>query len=181
MNKSIDLTGQYFGRLTVIERVFPNSISRNARWSCSCSCGNTITVLSGNLKSGHTKSCGCLTRESVIERSLKHGNAREGRTTPEYSAWRGMIQRCHNPNHQYFDNYGGRGITVCDDWRGPGGFEKFLACVGPRPSSELELDRIENDGNYAPGNVRWTSHQEQMNNTRQSKKRKKLLKQLEEL
>ena len=173
----INLTGQHFGRLTVIERVFPNYTSGSARWLCSCSCGNTTTILSGDLKSGNTKSCGCLAREN----SLKHGNTRGGRTTPEYFIWSTMIQRCHNPNNSKFEYYGGRGIIVCDEWRGPGGFEKFLAYIGPRPSSELELDRIDNDGNYAPENVRWTTHKEQMNNTRQSKIKRKLLEQLKEL
>jgi hypothetical protein len=97
--------------------------------------------------------------------ALTHGHSRSGNRTPEWTAWQNMIRRCTDTNFRQYDDYGGRGITVAAEWRGPGGFERFLAAVGPRPSTEYTLDRKENDLGYAPGNVRWATRVTQNNNT----------------
>ncbi len=153
-----DLTGRRFGRWEVIERNGSNR-TRNSAWSCSCDCGNSGTVSADNLRGGQSKSCGCLIGE-------RHGMAQ----TPEYRAWVAMIQRCHNPKMPNFKDYGGRGIVVCDEWRGS--FTAFYEHIGPKPSSDLSIDRIENNGNYEPGNVRWATRLQQNNNTRKTAKRK---------
>lgn len=95
-----------------------------------------------------------------------HGHTRNRSFTPEYCTWASMIDRCHRPGNKQFHNYGGRGISVFDRWRGRGGFIEFLAHMGPRPSPKHSLDRINNDGNYEPGNVRWATQAEQASNTR---------------
>lgn len=97
--------------------------------------------------------------------NTKHGHAPLGKPTPEYMAWQNMIQRCTNPNFRQYDRYGGRGIRVAEEWLGPGGFEAFLAAVGPRPSSTHSLDREKNDIGYQPGNVRWATREMQNRNT----------------
>lgn len=91
------------------------------------------------------------------------------RASPERSILGTMIQRCHNPKHPKFHHYGGRGIAVCEEWRGDGGADRFLAHIGPRPSSKHEVDRIHNDRGYEPGNVRWATRKEQMQNTRRNR------------
>jgi hypothetical protein len=96
--------------------------------------------------------------------SLKHGHCRRGRRSDEYKVWAGLVRRCHNPNEKLFAYYGARGVTVCDEWRGPGGFIRFLEHMGLRPSSGHSVDRIDNSKGYEPGNVRWATKIEQMNN-----------------
>ena len=155
-----DITGQRFGMLTVIERL-PNSPDKRARWSCRCDCGKQNVVARGeSLKSGHTRSCGCLHRRS-------HGDAssRKGPQAPEYSVWAGMLRRCRNKRDASYPNYGGRGIRVCDEWANS--YAAFLADVGRRPGSGYSLDRIDVNGNYEPGNCRWATAKEQVANRRQ--------------
>lgn len=156
-----DRTGETHGRLTVLrfekrgERIY---------WLCRCACGKEKAFLSHNL---HPKaSCGCLAREERAKRHTTHGMAR----SPEYIAWRHMIDRCTNHKSQQYHNYGGRGITVCDRWLS---FENFYADVGPRPTTDGErskysLERNDNDGNYEPGNVRWATQPEQRRNCREN-------------
>lgn len=169
MSQFIDLTGQKFGRLTVV-RFAGRSRHRLSLWECSCECGKTTTVTSGNLRQGISKSCGCGREVS----HLKHGYARaKGPKRTEYEIWGSMIKRCENPNHVAYKNYGGRGISVCERWRygeaGKTGFECFLEDMGTRPSPDLTVDRENNDGNYEPGNCRWATWSQQVRNRRNHK------------
>lgn len=157
----VNLAGQTFGRLTVIQRVANLPGNKQARWLCACVCGKRCGVGGAELRRGHTRSCGCVQREA----HLIHGHAARPGVTAEYRAWRGMLTRCYNPRTRSFGNYGGRGIQVFDGWRR--NFAAFLAAVGPKPSPNHSLDRWpNNDGNYEPGNVRWASRSEQNLNRR---------------
>lgn len=165
-----DLTGQVFARLTVLGYSGLDSEGRNSIWLCRCSCGKVVDVRADHLRSGRMKSCGCLRREISSQVHTTHGHARPGRRDPAYKAWADMIQRCTNPRDAQWPNYGGRGITVCQRWRDS--FESFLADVGPRPLGRVggragfSIDRINNDGGYEPGNVRWATPKEQRANQR---------------
>jgi len=167
----VDLSGQRFGRLTVLERT-ENKQYRcgqvQAQFLCRCDCGNEITVLGGNLKSGHTQSCGCHRAKKTAERSLKHGMS----LSSIYGVWNTMRQRCLNPNNHKFSEYGGRGITVCDEWQNS--FEAFRDwAMANGYEDHLSIDRINNDGNYCPENCRWATAKEQANNRRKRRLLKK--------
>lgn len=157
MSKFIDLTGKTFGRLTVVERA-ENDKWNKTQWKCKCSCGNINIVLGHSLRCGDTKSCGCLRTEILAKGNFVHGMV----YSPEYNTWEKMIQRCRNPNNQAFKYYGGRGIEVCQEWKDS--FLVFYNHVGKRPSPKHSIDRIDNDGNYEPGNVKWSLRVEQANN-----------------
>lgn len=173
MGKVIDLAGQKFGRLVVLSRA-ENDKFGNAHWLCQCDCGAVHTVRGLDLRSGHSRSCGCLQRERAevsATANATHGHARTGKHSPEYWAWINMRKRCLNPSATSYEDYGGRGITVCDRWRDAhGGFESFLADMAPRPEG-MTLDRINNDGDYEPGNVPWATPKQQANNRRPRKRR----------
>jgi hypothetical protein len=163
----IDRTGQTFGRLTVIG-LAPKSASGHTRWHCCCECGEECTVLSTGLVSGNSASCGCLQREATASSNatrIKHGHTRGHKTSPEWRSWKSMLDRCSLPSMPNYPLYGGRGITVCEQWRGKDGFSQFYSDLGKRPKG-CSLDRIDSDGNYEPGNVRWATAKEQSNNRR---------------
>lgn len=156
------MAGQRFGRLLVVGEAERASFG-GIMWLCRCDCGAQKVVYGGDLRSGKTKSCGCLKREAVPPMTLSHGQSH----TTLYRRWASMVQRTTNPNHPAYHNYGGRGITVHPEWRES--YEAFARDVADGFSPELELDRIDNDGDYEPGNVRWTTRIEQCRNTRKNR------------
>lgn len=164
MPKRIDLSGVVFGRLTVTE--FVDIKNGNARWQCACSCGESLTVSSGHLRSGHTSSCGCLQKERTSKARFKHGqsNGATPGATRTYRIWRAMISRCYWPSSVNWERYGGRGITVCRRWRED--FRAFFADMGDPPSPKHSIDRKRNSGNYTPKNCRWATGKEQAANRR---------------
>lgn len=160
-----DLTGKRFTRLTVIS--FHGVGSRGRYWLCKCDCGNEKITNTYSLTSNHCKSCGCLQIDKIREqgfRNATHGCNRVKNQTTEYGSWSDMRTRCYNPNNKNYPNYGGRGITICDQWRYS--FETFLADMGLKPSKKHTLDRIKVNGNYEPSNCRWATRKEQNRNTR---------------
>lgn len=153
--------GVRFGRLTPTKEM-PARIYKSGKsdrvFECVCDCGNLKVALGLNLRSGNTRSCGCM-------RKIKPNNKSHGMTgTPEFRSYRHMLSRCYNSNVERFPLYGGRGIKVCDEWRGNNGFELFLEHIGLRPTPQHSLDRIDTNGNYEPGNVRWATSNEQIRN-----------------
>ena len=166
MGKFIDLTGQRFGLLIVKSKSYSDQNGKTV-WNCVCDCGHETLVRTGDLRNGHTTSCGCHRRKAIIKSITKHGL----RHTKIYHKWLDMKQRCFNPKNHRFDDWGGRGITVCDEWKNS--FEAFYDYVSKLPhfgETGYSLDRINNDGNYEPGNVKWSTTKEQNNNKRNSKK-----------
>jgi hypothetical protein len=159
--KCKDLTGQKFGRLTVLE-LARKSASGKTRWLCECECGNTNIVQTGNLNSGHTKSCGCLLSDLVST----HGKSRDANFQKEYHAWERMRFRCLNENDPQFKDYGGRGIKICSRWDD---FNLFLEDIGKAPTKGHSIDRIDNDGGYNPDNCGWSTRLEQSRNSRTSR------------
>ncbi|MGL5963432.1 MAG: hypothetical protein ACRCZ2_03400, partial [Fusobacteriaceae bacterium] len=162
----IDMTGAVIGGQTVIAQ---DGVDRHgqARWSVRCVCGAVRSVAGGKLRRGEAGSCGCLKPQKLAVAHTRHGAAAGGVLTPEYRAWSGMIDRCERPSFSQFADYGGRGITVCAEWRRD--FAAFLTHVGPRPSDKHSVDRIDNARGYEPGNVRWATKTEQNRNKRTSK------------
>lgn len=161
-----DLTGVKFDRLRVKSRA-DDYISPQGyhftQWICECDCGKTVVARSDSLKNRHTKSCGCMRVENNISRST-HGDNKRGQRARLYSIWANMIQRCTNKNHKNFLDYGGRGITVCDEWREYGAFRAWAVSNGYK--EHLTLDRKNTNEGYTPSNCRWVSTIVQQNNKR---------------
>ena len=155
--RAIDLTGQRFERLTVIER---RQHGKVARWLCLCDCGAAKEFAHGNLRNGTSRSCGCLRADALRASKTTHGQRGE----PEYAVWGTMKRRCHSPACADFKYYGARGISVCDRWRAS--FEAFIADMGKRPSDKHSIERVNNDGNYEPSNCVWATVAEQAKNRR---------------
>lgn len=154
--------GAKFGRLTILSRISGPQVEldSNAQWELLCDCGARHIAIGQQIWSGRIRSCGCA--------GVKHGHARAGRVSITMNSYRSMLARCSDPNINGYENYGGRGIAVCDRWRES--FENFLADMGERPGKGMTLDRFPNrDGNYEPGNVRWAPWKDQERSRRNNK------------
>lgn len=164
MPYKLDLTGQVFGRLTVLSPA-PSAYTKTY-WHCQCDCGTACTVQTACLKNRVTRSCGCLKRETWLAARTKHGLSK----TPEYILWKHIAQRTEDPHCADYKNYGARGIRVADYWRHDfAAFrEDLLAAIGPKPSDAHSLDRVDNEGHYERGNLRWSTPPVQNNNQRKT-------------
>ena len=156
----IDLTGQRFGRWVVLSRS-ENNKNGHPRWIVRCNCGASHVVRSELLRNGRSKSCGCLRDELAREASTKHGHAINDQRTREYNSWAMMRNRCESKNSTSWKNYGHKGVTVTDRWKGESGFQHFLLDMGPRPEGK-SLDRLDVEGNYEKSNCRWSTPLEQV-------------------
>jgi len=163
-----DLTGRRFGRLVAEHFISPASRSNGYAWQCQCDCGNTKIILGRSLMTGMTTSCGCYQKEAATRlcksgqiQVRTHGLSPKGNRHPLYGTWAAMWNRCRSPKHARFPRYGGRGISVCPRWLD---FAAFVADVGPKPGPSYTIDRIDNDGNYEPTNVRWATKSQQARN-----------------
>lgn len=157
-----------YGRLIVLAK----ADTKYSAMLCLCDCGTQKVIRTNALHRGATQSCGCLRKEraavATAKAHFKHGDASGGKSTVEYGAWISMKDRCLNPNEPYFYAYGGRGITICAEWLAS--FKTFLSDMGRKPTPKHSLDRINNDGNYEPGNCRWATATEQQRNKRNIRK-----------
>lgn len=163
--------GKVYGRLTVVA-LAPLDKQKRRRYLCRCVCGSVKPYDWHSIKSTRKyQSCGCLRYSLIREKVTKHGEARvrNGTVTTEYRTWTHIIGRCENQNDTAWPNYGGRGIAICREWRES--FQAFLAHVGRRPAPGFSIDRVDNDGNYEPGNVRWATKSQQALNRRPRRKK----------
>lgn len=161
MTRLIDITGQKFGRLTVICRAGYGH--KQATWHCICDCGNEKTTNGQNLRKGLTTSCGCYQKERASEEAAKTVRHGHGYGTPTYKSWQALRQRCENQKDKDYENYGAKGVKVCERWQD---FSAFLEDMGERPEGTT-IDRINPFGNYEPDNCRWADYFVQNNNKRE--------------
>ncbi len=177
-----NVIGERYGRLVILERRGVHEQPNGGRRSlvlCRCDCGTEKVLQLPELASARTQSCGCLRREqgrnmlaplgspdAAHQANVTHGDARHPQRAPEYRTWRSIVTRCTNPKSTSWKYYGARGISLCEEWRNS--YEAFLAHVGRKPAPRLSIDRIDNDGHYEPGNVRWATAKEQAANRRRS-------------
>jgi len=163
----VDIAGKRFGRWTALT-IDPERKHGHVRWFCRCDCGTERVVTGVTLRSGHSKSCGCIGKEKNRKRLTTHGMS----NTSIYHRWQAMKQRCYNPNARWYSNYGARGIGVCEDWRPD--YQAYYADVGDVPGDGLTLDRVDNSRGYSPDNIRWATRAVQTANRRRPKKREAL-------
>ena len=170
MGAFVDLQGHKIGRWTVVERA--NNKGSQTHWRCVCECGEEKSVAGGNLRKGLSLSCGCFHHELLANRNEKHGLSKERL----YFVWKTINQRCKSPKSKSWENYGGRGIGICERWdsKTENGYLNFKNDMSPHQAKPFSVDRINNDGDYTPENCRWATPSQQRNNQRPYKNKEKV-------